>query len=147
MDKLSYFSIVFSAVAVLLVLKNCFAIAGCLGELDISSDMNRQDLGLRPGAVGPMCIVKELLDVGPDFIWKRSPAIEHAQQNPFDFQIGVDSFVHKLDGLQQFSKSTQCQEMRLKRDEDIIGGSEGIEGKQSERRGAVDKTIIEFILA
>ncbi len=129
--ELGYLSVVFCTVAVLLVLENCFAIAGRLGELDISSDVDRQDLGLRPGAVGPACLVEELLDVGPDFIWKRGPAIEHAQQNPFDFQIGVDSFVYKLDGLQQFSKSPQCQEMRLKRDEDIIGGSEGVEGKQS----------------
>ena len=78
-DELSYFSIVFRAMAVLLVLKNCFAIAGCLSELDISSDINRQDLGLRPGAAGPLCLVEELLDVGPDFTWERGPAVEHTK--------------------------------------------------------------------
>ena len=38
--EFGYFFVIFGTVAVFLVFEDCFAIAWCLGELDVSSDMN-----------------------------------------------------------------------------------------------------------
>ena len=124
--EFGYFSVVFGAVAIPFVFEDCFAVTGRLGELDISSDIGRQDAGLCPGAVGSACVVKELLDVGFDFVRKGGPGIEHTEQNPLNFQIGIDSLIDKLDGLQEFAESLQRQEMRLERDEDLLCGGEGV---------------------
>ena len=112
-DELGDLFVILGAVTVRLVFEDSLAVAGRLGELDIPSDERRQDLRLRPGAVGPACVGEKLLDVGLDLIGQGRPAVEHAQQNPFDLQIRIDSLIDELDGLEQLPESLQGQEMGL----------------------------------
>ena len=81
----------------------------------------------RPGAGRAAGIGQELLDVSLHLLRQGGAAVIHAEQDPRDLQAGVDPAVDQLNGLKQFPKSLQRQEVRLQGDQDLLRSGQGIE--------------------
>jgi hypothetical protein len=70
MYELGHFGVILGAVTILLVFKDCFTVAWCFRQFNVPSNMNRQNLGLRPGTLTSTRVVEKLLDIGLDFVGK-----------------------------------------------------------------------------
>ena len=66
---------------------------------------------------------------------------------PVTLQVRVDPLVDQIDRLEQLAEALQGQEVRLQRDQDLLGGRQRVERQQAQRRRAVDQAEIELVLA
>src|SRR3990172_7064004 len=103
------------------------AVARRLGETHIAGDDGIEDL------------TREVaMDLVANLEREAGPAVEHRQHDALDFEPGVQALAHELDGLEQVSEPLEGVELALERHQDPVGGHQGIDRQEAERRWAVD---------
>ena len=66
---------------------------------------------------------------------------------PVTFRRGLIRLLTRSTVWSSLPKPCRRQEVRLQRDQDLLGGRQRVERQQPERRGAVDQAEIELVLA
>ena len=100
---------------------------------------------MRPGQIGALRLVDELLQVFDNFVGELGLAVEHGQRDAGDLELRVDLLVHQLDGLEKLADALQRQEMRLHRDDHVGGGRQSVDGEQAQARRTVQQDEIEIV--
>ena len=70
------------------------------------------------------------------------PAVVHGQDDAVDRETRVEVVTNEIERGKQLGQSFQGVVLALERDQDGIGGGEGIDGEQSERRRAIDQDVV-----
>src|SRR5437868_15279801 len=107
------------------------AMTGRLSEPDVPRYDSLEDL---PGEI--------TLDLVPDLERETRPAIKHRQDDSIDPEAGIEPLPNQLHGLEQMSEPFESIELALKRNDHPIGGDQGIDGEEPERRGAIDDDML-----
>ena len=70
------------------------------------------------------------------------PAVEHRQDDALDREVGVEVVADEIERGEQLGQSFQGVVLALERDEHGVGGGQGVDGQQPERRRAVDEDVV-----
>src|SRR5437667_7383934 len=73
-------------------------------------------------------------------------SIEHGEENALDPESGVQTILHPSDGSNQLGKSLESKIFALERDQDRIGGGQGINRKKPKGRWAIDENEVVLVL-
>ena len=71
----------------------------------------------------------------------------HAEQHAGDFEIRIDALADQVRCLEELAETLQGQEVRLQRDQDFLGGGQGVQREQPQGRRTIDQAEVEFVLA
>ena len=86
-----------------------------------------------------------MLDVARYFGGQLRARFIQAEHDAGQVKPVVEPFVHEADRFQQFRQAVQREEVRLQREEDIVGGGQGVDREDAERGRAVDEDEVEII--
>ena len=131
--------VIVCAVALRGVSMNIDAETRRLCQLDVATDPCLEDDQIRPGHLLPARRFKESLKVFSHFVGEFRAAFVHTHDDSADPESMIDSAGHQVHGFQELAQSLQGEKVRLEGDEDLVGGTEGIEGQNAQRGGAVDE--------
>ena len=70
-------------------------------------------------------------------------SIVHGQQNRANAKLGIQMLLDHLNILEQLTQALEGVVLALNRNQDLLGRHEGVHGKQTEARRAVDKYVVE----
>ena len=71
--------------------------------------------------------------------------IEHGGKYAGDFEVGVQSILNLLDGVDQQCDGAQCEELTNQRNNDTFGGGQCVDGQQAQGGLAVDEDDVVFV--
>lgn len=111
--------------------QDCFSETRRLGEADASRDDRLEDLAF-----------EELAQIGLDLAGEVGAVVIHREENALDGEGGIKGFFEAIDGVHQLRDSFQRKEFALDRDQDTIGGGQGINGQEIEGGGAIDDDVV-----
>ena len=83
----------------------------------------------------PRCVAR----FGGDVRGQVRPGVEHGQDDPVEREARVEMVADEIDGGEQLGQTLECVVLTLERDEDRIGGGQGIDGQETERWRAIDE--------
>jgi hypothetical protein len=83
-----------------------------------------------------------IFDPAEHFAPVDRPGIVHGGEDADDLEVGVEALPDLLDGVHQQGHPAQGEVLALERDEDAVGGGEGVDGEQAETGRAVDQHVV-----
>src|SRR6185436_14481074 len=129
----SQFSVTVSTGAVRIVQDDGLAERRGLAELHVTRDDASVD-SLR----------EELPRLISDLLGEVEPGIEHGQQHSLDPETRIELLLYPSNRSQQLGQPLESQVLALKRDQDGIGGSQGIHCQETQRGRTVDVDVVVF---
>lgn len=102
--------------------------AGCLGEPNVSWDRGAQHL-----------FAEEFLQVGGYLLGKVGAVVVHGEQNAFEPKLRVECLCDAVQRANQFGDSFEREVFGLQRDQQAVGGDQGIERQQVQGGGAIEQ--------
>ena len=134
--------VVFGSVAHGVVFVDCLAKAGGLSQFDVASDGGFEDAGLGEQEVLGPDTIDIFVDVGQDFAGQGGAAVEHAEEEAAYAEPLIEALSDHFACFEELAHALEGEEMGLKRDQDVIGGNQGVERKQTERGWAIDEDVV-----
>src|SRR3990172_226126 len=68
--------------------------------------------------------------------------VHHGEDDALDLELRVEARAHPAHGRQELAHPGEGEELALERDQDGIGGDEGVESEKPQRRRTVDKDVV-----
>ena len=94
-------------------------------------------------------IEDQLAEMHPDFfdhlVRQPEAGVVHGKQDALDAKAGIESALYDFDGVEQLAQSLEGEVFALNRDDHAVRCSEGIQGDEAQRRGAIDQNEVEFL--
>ena len=81
-------------------------------------------------------------DLTCNLVTEIVPAVEHGKQDTFNTQARIERSFYQLNGPKQLTQSLHGVVLTLQGDYHCLGGCQGIDGKQSKRRWAVQNDVV-----
>ena len=81
-----------------------------------------------------------------NLICKTQAGIVHSQQEALYLQRGIEAALYNTYGIEQLTDAFKSEILGLYRDYNRVGGREGVHSNKAERRRAVNKYKVVFIL-
>jgi|HubBroStandDraft_5_1064220.scaffolds.fasta_scaffold02076_2 hypothetical protein len=107
------------------------AVAGRFCQADIARNDGFKDLRAEKAA-----------EIGGNLLGKRGAVVVHREKDAFDREGRIDGASEAHQGVEEFGDAFECQELALDRNEDGIGGGQGVDSEKVERRRAVDEDVV-----
>lgn len=111
--------------------QDSFPEAGSLSESDTSRDDGTEYF-----------LFEEFTEVGLDLPGQVGPIVVHGQENTFDGETWIEGLFDAVDGIDELRYALEGKEFALNRDEDRIGGDEGVECEEIECWRAIDQDVL-----
>ena len=77
-----------------------------------------------------------------DLVGQAQTCVIHCQQESFDFKTWIEFGLDDADGVDELGDAFESEIFGLHGDDDGVGGSQGVDRNQAERRGAVDQNVV-----
>ena len=115
------------------VQRDRLAVAGSLCQPDIARDGRLEQL-----------VLEEILQIVADLLGQVGAVVKHGQQHALNGKLGVEAGRYAIERRHELGDALQREILSLHGDEQGIGGDQGVEGQQVERRRAIeeDKGIV-----
>ncbi len=111
-----------------------FAETGGFGDADVARDVGVKEL------------VREMAaDFFDDLGGEAGAGIVHGHYESEELELGIEIFADEVNGLGEKGESFEREVFALDGHDDEIGGGEGIEGEDAERRRAVNQDVVELV--
>ena len=111
------------------------AMAGRLGQPDVTRNNSFKDLARK--------VARHLVS---DLERQADATIEHCQDNPLDFQLGIQALPHELDRSKELGQPFERIELALKRDENPGRGSQRVDREETKRRRTINQHEVVVVI-
>ena len=81
-------------------------------------------------------------DLRRDFGRQVRPGVEHREQDSLDREVRVQVVPNQVDRGGELAEALEGVVLALDRDQHRVGGGEGVDGQEAERRRAVDQDVV-----
>src|SRR5258705_6760651 len=108
-----------------------FAEARSFAELDVSGHDRFEDL-----------FPEMFLDVLHDLAREVGSIVVHGQEDPFHHEARIQGSTDSFQGIDELRDPFESQILALDRDQNRLGRDEGVDGEQSQIRGAVQQNVV-----
>jgi hypothetical protein len=127
-DLFCELDVAFGATRAGIVAQNGFTKAGGFGQSDAAGNGGAEYL-----------LSEELPEVRGHLAGQVGPVVIHGEENAGDFQGVIKGFADSVDSIHELGNSLEGKELALNGDEHRVGGYEGVERKEVERRRAINE--------
>ena len=77
--------------------------------------------------------------LGGDVGGQVRSGVVHRQHDAIEREVRVQVITDEIDGGKQLGQALECVVLTLERDQDRVGGGQGVDGQEPERRRAIDE--------
>jgi hypothetical protein len=105
-----------------------FAVAGCFGQTDVAGNTCLKEL-----------VVEERFEIFIDLLGQIGAVIVHGEKDAFEGKTGVEGLGDAVKSGHKLRDTLEGEVFGLHRDEEAVGGYEGVEGEEIESGRAIEE--------